>query len=68
MPWQHNIALARDRAAETLAEILASPKPTYSIHGQSYTWTDYATMLREQIAECNKLLAQAEPFEEVSNG
>jgi hypothetical protein len=68
MSWKESLALARDRAAETLAEILASPKPSYSVHGQNYSWTEYAAMLNTQIAECNKLLAQSEPFEGVTNG
>ena len=68
MPWQQSVTLARDRAAETLAEILASPKPSYNVHGQNYSWTEYAAMLNTQIAESNKLLSQEEPFEKVSTG
>lgn len=31
-------------------EISRSPKPSYSIDGQSVSWTEYMAMLGEQIA------------------
>ena len=57
---------ARDNAAARLAEILASPKPSYTVHGHSVSWTEYQKMLAEQLAQCNQLITQGTPFEFVT--
>ena len=63
-----SLKAARDDAAARLAEALAAPKPSYSIHGQSVSWTEYQKMLAEQIAILSDLIARGEPFEIVSVG
>ena len=57
---------ARDNAAARLAEILASPKPSYTVHGHSVSWTEYQEMLGEQIKAIDQLIAQGIPFEFVT--
>ena len=58
-----SLAMARDNAAARLAEILASPKPSYSVHGHTVSWNEYQEMLLRQIAACNQLIAQGNPVE-----
>ena len=68
MAWTDDVETARDQAAALLVQITASPKPTYSVLGKTYSWTDYTRMLREQISGCNQLLAQGSVVEEVGVG
>lgn len=46
----------RDRQEDRLHEVLASPKPTYTVDGQTFKWNEYVKMLREGIAEIDKTL------------
>lgn len=57
-----NLKTTRDNMAARLAEITASPKPTYSIDGESYSWESYQSMLAQQLASLNQLIAAQEPF------
>lgn len=41
----------------------ASPKPTYSIDGQSVSWGDYLRMLVEGMKETATLLGTFDPVE-----
>ncbi len=43
-------------------EVVASPKPTYSIDGQSVSWGDYYRMLSDQIEAVKTQIIQAEPY------
>jgi hypothetical protein len=40
-----------------------SPKPSYSIGGQSVSWTEYLRMLLDGIKGTAEALAYLEPFE-----
>jgi len=40
-----------------LASISASPKPSYSIDGRSYSWVEYQKFLLEQMAAIDKQTA-----------
>ena len=58
-----SLIAARDNAAAMLVEITKSPKPSYTVHGHSVSWTEYQKMLLGQIAEINKQITQGTPFE-----
>ena len=58
-------ALANAKA--TLAQILASPKPTYTVEGQTVNWTEYQKMLMDNVAALKQLQSQA-PYEFISRG
>lgn len=59
-----NIATIKSNLLTALATESASPKPSYSIDGQSVDWNGYRAALLKQIADCNALLAStAGPFE-----
>jgi len=59
---------ARANYAAILADISAIPKPDYNVHGHSYSWAAYQTMLREQIDGITRTLAVLQPFEISSQG
>jgi len=67
--WITNLTNTRAAFSQTLLEISASPKPTYSVDGQSVSWESYTRMLLDQIKAIDDLLqTQEEPFEEISMG
>jgi len=50
-----------------IAEMTASPKPSYNVDGQSIQWTDYLKQLRATVAWCDQQIALSEPgVEEVT--
>jgi hypothetical protein len=62
-----NLTTARDNYAAILAEISATPKPTYSVHGHSYSWTEYQRFLMDKMGELNALIGTMEPACEVAS-
>ena len=56
----------KTQALARIAEITASPKPSYSIDGQSVSWSDYLSQLRETVAWCDERLAGDDPFEQAT--
>jgi hypothetical protein len=68
MSYIDDLTTARNNFASKLAEVSASPKPTYNIDGQSVSWTEYYRFLSEQVERLNKQINDGEPFEEVSMG
>jgi hypothetical protein len=53
---------------KTLTEITCQPKPSYSVNGQSISWTEYNAMLTKQVADLNDLIQQEQPFMMTSIG
>lgn len=69
MAYLDSLTASQANIAATLASITASPKPSYSIDGQSISWTEYHAMLVAQLKELNLLIAIADgPFEYVTQG
>lgn len=62
------IATIKSQTLERIAEITASPKPTYSVEGQSVSWGDYLGQLQRTVEWCNQQLSAEEPFEVISRG
>ncbi len=46
-----------------LADMTASPKPNYSLDGESYAWADLFERYMQQLEAINAQLAGQEPFE-----
>lgn len=57
------LATIKSQALARIIEITSSPKPTYSIDGQSVSWSDYLRQLQETVAWCDERLAGDDPFE-----
>lgn len=48
------------KATKRLNEILANPKPTYSVGGESYSWESYQRMLSDMVEKANAMLPLAD--------
>lgn len=53
---------------DRLEELTASPKPNYSIDGQSVSWQAYFDALMNQLKNIDQQINASEPYEEVSQG
>jgi len=63
MTYVDDLKTTRDNIAARLAEITASPKPSYSIDGQTVQWAAYLRALTSQLEDVNKAISSAEPYE-----
>lgn len=64
-----NYATIKSNTLAQLAEMSANYKPTYTIDGQTVSWTEYQKMLQERVAWCDqKIAASGEYFEVESFG
>ncbi len=57
------IAAIKSQTLAVLAQLTASPKPTYYIDGQTVAWNEYLVRLRATVDWCDRKLAGEEPFE-----
>lgn len=53
------LATIKTQSLATIATITASPKPSYTIDGQTVSWTAYLKELRETVAWVDAQLVQA---------
>jgi hypothetical protein len=58
----------KSQTLSLIADITASPKPSYSLDGQSISWNDYLAQLQRTVEWCDAQLAGEEPFEIHSTG
>ena len=59
-----NLRTARSNFIAKLAEVSASPKPSYIVNGQQFSWTEFYTFLTQQIAQIDNLIAAEDgPYE-----
>lgn len=64
MDTNEQLRKIRSQVLGVIEEISASPKPSYSVDGQSVSWSDYLKQLRETASWCDRQLAALEePFE-----
>lgn len=57
------IATIKTQALQAILDITASPKPTYSIDGQSVSWGEYLAQLQETVRWCDEQLNAVDPYE-----
>jgi hypothetical protein len=60
--YLENLTTARDNVAARLVEITADKKPSYSIDGQSVSWSEYFDTLTKQLDQLNKLINAQNPY------
>jgi len=65
---QEQLQTIKTQTLALIAQITATPKPSYSIDGQSVSWTDYLAQLTQTTAWCDQQLARGETFEQHSRG
>lgn len=59
-----NLTTARDNVAAVLAQITASPKPTYSVEGKSVSWESYFSALVSRLEDLDRaILRLGGPYE-----
>ncbi len=58
----------RSQTMARIAEITAEPKPSYSIDGQSVSWSDYLKTLRETVSWCDRMMNVENPGGVISRG
>jgi hypothetical protein len=63
MTDRQQIELIRNLTLAQLTELRATPKPTYSIDGQTVSWTAYIRSLQDTVDWCDAKLIGIEPFE-----
>jgi hypothetical protein len=66
--YLEQLTTTRDQVAANLAAITASPKPDYTIDGQTVSWQALFESYLEQLAALEARIAAADPFEEHSQG
>lgn len=49
-----NVATAIANYTAILVDVSVNPKPSYSLDGESYSWTEYQNFLADKIAELRK--------------
>ena len=62
------IVSIKTQTLQQLADLRASPKPTYKLDGQNVDWQTYIESLQRTVDWCDEKLAGYEPFEERSQG
>lgn len=62
------LRLIREQTQQLLLDVTASPKPSYSVDGQSVSWETYLAQLRATLDWCDAKLNDAEPFEFATRG
>ncbi|MCA9100064.1 MAG: hypothetical protein R3C10_03660 [Pirellulales bacterium] len=58
----------KSQTLSIIADVTTSPKPEYTIDGQTVRWADYLQTLQATVDWCDEKLAGAEPFEFESRG
>lgn len=53
---------ARDQAAANLQLALTSPRPNYSIDGESVSWSDYTDKMQQMIEKLQKQINSLSPY------
>ena len=61
-----NVAQTFANLVALRAEILANPRPQYSIHGEAKNWPALYKFLNDGISDLQKQLCQLQPYEFVS--
>jgi len=63
-----HIRLIRSQTLALMTEITSTPKPSYSIDGQSISWNAYLLRLQRIVDWCDKKLVNDKPYEIRSHG
>jgi len=68
MSIQTDLETALEQIAARILEITESPKPSYSVDGQSVSWDAYLRTLIDSYERIKKQLQSEDPFEVQSTG
>ena len=62
------IAAIKTQTLTLIASVTESPKPSYSIDGQSVAWGEYLARLQAIVDWCDQKIADYDPFEVHTEG
>jgi len=62
------LSTIKSQALAVIAEITATPKPSYQIDGQNISWNEYLAQLRSTVGWCDEKMTDEDPFEFQSRG
>ena len=68
MAYLDDLKTARDQIATQIRDISLNPKPSYTIDGQTVSWTQHLNMLIEKLKPLDIAINAAEPYEVQSVG
>lgn len=68
MAYIDDLKSARNNVAARLKEITESPRPDYSLDGESISWSGYFSMLTGQLESLNKAIQAAQPYQKFTRG
>lgn len=60
--------LIRSQTLNILVEITTSPKPDYTLDGQTVSWSEYLNRLQKTLDWCDEKISQLSPIVIHSNG
>lgn len=64
-----NLDSAIDNVCRQLKDLTDNPKPSYSLDGESYSWSEHWAMLNRQLIDLEKSRQRADgPFEARTTG
>jgi hypothetical protein len=63
MTDREQIETIRRLTLAQLVDLRGNPKPTYTIDGQTVSWTTYVQSLQQTVDWCDSKLIGLEPFE-----
>jgi hypothetical protein len=67
--YSDRISAARNNFARILVEISTSPKPSYTVNGQTFSWTEYQRFLMDSIKALDTLIdSSTDSVDVVSQG
>lgn len=58
----------RNQSLQQIADLTKEPKPTYSVDGQSVSWTDHLQQLQKTVQWCNTMINTERPESVISQG
>ena len=53
-------SIIKSQTLQMIADVTASPKPTYNIDSQSVQWSDYLKQLRATVEWCDQQITRSE--------
>jgi len=64
MSYLDDLITSRANIAANIAAVTASPKPSYSVQGQSVSWGEYLAQLQDAFDKVNATIARLQgPYE-----
>ena len=62
-----NLTTIKSQIIQRLADITANPKPSYSLDGESVSWSEYQRLLMDQLKSIREQIAlEGAPYELVT--